>query len=124
VYLALFIARIPITRLGYNLGTKAIGSLQERSQAISKSATILGVTVVGGLIASFVSIDVIAEIAISANNVVSIQSDFFDKIFPNILPFGYTMGMYYLLKNKKVNPTVLILITFGLAILLSLLGIL
>lgn len=124
VYLALFIARIPLTHLGYNLGIKAIGNIQERSQAISKSATILGVTVIGGLIASYVNMEVLSEITISANNVVSLQTDFFDKIFPNILPLGYTMFMFYLLRNKKINPTVLILITFGLSILLSLLGVL
>lgn len=53
-----------------------------------------------------------------------LQEDFFDKIFPNILPLGYTFLMYYLLKNKRVSPVVLILTTFILGIILSFFGIL
>lgn len=45
-------------------------------------------------------------------------------IFPNILSIGYVFTMYYFLKNKKVSPVVLILVTFGLAILCSFFGIL
>lgn len=124
VYLTIFILRIVWTHLGYNLGVKAIDKIKTSSQTISKAATILGVTVIGGLIASYVHINVLSEIAINAEHTVSIQKDFFDKIFPNILPMGYTLLMYGLLKKKKVSPVVLILVTFVLAILMSLIGVL
>lgn len=124
VYLSIFVFRIVLTHLGYDLGTKAIEKIKENSQIISKAATILGVTVIGGLIASYVHISVVTQVAINAEHSVSLQKDFFDKIFPNILPMGYTLLMYFFLKKKKINPTVLIFITFILAILLSLLGVL
>ncbi|QIK68788.1 PTS N-acetylgalactosamine transporter subunit IID [Erysipelothrix sp. HDW6C] len=124
VYLGIFLLRIPLTRMGYNLGTKALSKIKESSELISKSATILGITVIGGLIATYVNINVVAEIAISDTNVVNIQEALFDKVFPNLLPMAYTLLMFYLLRNKKVNPVVLILFTFILAIVCSFFGIL
>jgi len=123
VYLAIFIMRFFWTHLGYNLGTKAITQIKETSTVLGKAATVLGCTVIGGLIAAYVSINVVTEIAISESNIVNLQTDFFDKIFPNILPLGYVFLMYSFLR-KKVSPVVLILSTFVLAIVLSFLGIL
>lgn len=122
-YLTIFILRIVWTHMGYNLGVKAIGVLKTGTQTIAKAATILGVTVIGGLIASYVHITVLTEIAISPENKVALQADFFDKIIPNILPMGYVLLLLYLLK-KNVSPVLLIFVTFVLAILFSLLGIL
>lgn len=124
VYLTIFIFRIALTHLGYDLGTKAIEKIKENSQIISRAATILGVTVIGGLIASYVHISVLTQIAINADHSVSLQKDFFDRIFPNILPMGYTLLMFFFLKKKKISPTILIFATFILAILLSALGVL
>lgn len=123
-YCGVFASRIIWTRLGYSTGVKAIGSLQENSKAISRAATILGVTVIGALIASYVHITVVSEIAIGGGHTIGIQKDFFDKILPNILPFGYTFLMYFFLKKKNINPTILILATFVGAIILSFVGVL
>ncbi|MDG6881855.1 PTS system mannose-specific EIID component [Phocoenobacter uteri] len=124
VYLAIWLLRIPLTHLGYNLGINAVERIKKESDIIAKGATILGVTVIGGLIASYVHINVISEIVVNAQKTVSVQADFFDKIFPNILGLGYVLVMYYLLTKKRFNPIMLIAITFGLSILLSFLGIL
>jgi PTS system galactosamine-specific IID component len=124
VYVCVFLSRIIWTTSGYNLGVKAITILKENSKAISKAATVLGITVIGGLIASYVHISLLAQIPVSAGHVISLQKDFVDKIFPNILPMGYTLTMFYLLKKKNINPTTLILITFVAAIILSFLGVL
>lgn len=124
VYLAIFIMRIFWAHVGYNTGTRAITLIKENSEVISKAATILGVTVIGGLIATYVHINVAAQFTITKGHTLSLQKDFFDHIFPNILPFGYTFLLYYLLKKKKVSPVILILVTFILAILLSFLGVL
>ncbi len=124
VYLTIFLLRIPLTHAGYNLGLKAVGMLREYAGIISKAASVLGITVIGGLIASYVHITLLPEIAVNAEKTVSIQTDFLDKIFPNLLPFAYTLLMFYLLKKKQMSPVLLIGITFGLAIALSFLGIL
>ena len=124
VYVAIFVMRIAWAHWGYDLGTKAIGTIKAKSSIISKAATVLGCTVIGGLIASYVNINVLTDIYVNAQKTVNLQTDFFDMIFPNILSIGYVFTMYYFLKNKKVSPVVLILVTFGLAILCSFFGIL
>jgi PTS system galactosamine-specific IID component len=124
VYLTLFIIRPVWAHLGYNLGTKAVELLKEASGRISKAATVLGCTVIGGLIASYVSISIVSEIPINESSTISIQTDFLDKIFPNLLPFIYVFLMYYLLNKKHLNPIVLIVVTFALAILGAFFGIL
>ena len=124
VYLGVFFLRVGWTHIGYTLGVKAIDKVRENSQMIARSATILGITVIGGLIASYVHINVITTFAIDATHKVALQQDFFDKVFPNILPLGYTLLMYYFLRVKKSHPVLLIGVTFVLAILASALGIL
>lgn len=124
VYVGLFFARIPIAHLGYTAGTNAISRIRESSAMISRAASILGCTVIGGLIATYVQISVKTKIPVTPTKSISIQIQFFDNIFPNILPLGYTFLLYYLLKKKNVSPVVLILITFVLAIVLSWLGVL
>ncbi|MDD3254122.1 MAG: PTS galactosamine transporter subunit IID [Lachnospiraceae bacterium] len=124
VYAAIFFMRIFWTHLGYNLGTKAVAQITSASAVIARAATVLGCTVIGGLIASYVNIQVATEIFVNEAKTVNIQADFFDKIFPNILSVGYVFLMYYFLKEKKTSPVVLILSTFILAIVCSFLGIL
>ncbi|MNW03884.1 PTS system N-acetylgalactosamine-specific transporter subunit IID [compost metagenome] len=65
-----------------------------------------------------------AKVEVTAGHAVSIQEAFFDKVFPNLLPLGYTLLMYYLLRAKKVSPVTLILVTFILSVALSWLGVL
>lgn len=124
VYLTIFFLRIVWTHLGYNLGVTAIERLREGTQRISRAATILGVTVIGALIAAYVHINVLTEIPINPEHTVALQKDFFDKIIPNILPMSYTLLMFYFLKKKGLNPTLLIIATFIFAILMSFLGVL
>lgn len=124
VYLGIFLLRVVWTHLGYSLGVKAIDKLRTSSGAISRAATILGVTVIGGLIASYVHLSVVTKVEVTEGHPVSIQEAFFDKVFPNLLPLGYTLLMYYLLRAKKISPVTLILATFILSVALSWLGVL
>ena len=112
------------THLGYNLGVRAVEKISAASDIISKAATVLGCTVIGGLIASYVKIEVQTQIYVNEAKTVALQADFFDMIFPNILSIGYVFLMYYFLKKKQTSPVVLILATFLLAIALSFFGIL
>lgn len=124
VYLAMFFTRIPIAQLGYTTGTKAISKIRENSAIVSHAASVLGCTVIGGLIATYVQITVKTKIPVSAGHTIALQTQFFDRIFPNILPLGYTFLLYWLLKKKNVSPVILILATFIFAILFSWLGVL
>lgn len=123
-YVTIWLLRIVWTHMGYTLGTKSIEILQENSDIIANSATILGITVIGALIASYVNIELLPVISVAGGIEVSIQSAFFDTIFPNLLPMGYTLLMFYLLKKKQVSPVVLILGTIAVAIVCSFIGLL
>ena len=120
VYLFLFWSRIPLAHLGYNLGTKAIDFIQNNSKIISHVASILGLTVIGALIASYVKMSLTINIH-AGGTVINLQKQLLDKIFPNILPFAFVFLLYLLLK-KNINPIWLIVITFLLSICMAAIG--
>ena len=124
VYILIFLSRLYTVKLGYHTGVKAISTLKNVTRLVTKSATILGITVIGGLIASYVHIEVLTKIPINKEHSISLQQDFFDKIIPNLLPLCHTFLMFYLMRYKKINPVTLIVITFVLTIAGSFFGIL
>ncbi len=124
VYVGIFFMRFPLARAGYELGTTALDSLRESSKKLSRAATILGTTVIGALAAAYVHITLLPTIELNDGITISIQEAFIDKIFPNLLPLAYVFTMFYFIRVKKVSPTILILVTIVLTIVLSFLGIL
>ncbi|WP_123052908.1 PTS system mannose/fructose/sorbose family transporter subunit IID [Clostridium sp. JN-1] len=117
-----FSLRFGLMHYGYNTGTRAIKALKENTRNISHAASIVGITVVGGLIASYVNLK--TPLIIHAGKAkVALQADVLDKILLGILPLGYTFLMYYLLK-KGFSPVKLIVITVVLGVLGRFLGIL
>lgn len=114
VFLLLFNAlhfglRFGLMHYGYNTGVKAIQNLKESTKKVAHAASIVGLTVVGGLIASYVNLS--TTLVITAGKAkVNLQTDVLDKVMPKMLPLGYAFLMYYLLK-KGMSPLKLILIT-------------
>ena len=106
----------------YKMGVEAIEKLKGDTEYVTKGSLILGLTVVGGLIAAFVRLNIPYVINMGSTSV-NIQTDVLDKIMPNILPLLYTLLMFYLLKKKK-TPITLIMWTLAIGILGSLAGIL
>lgn len=123
-YVVVWFLRIAWTHMGYKLGTKSFEILKDNSDLISNSATILGITVIGALIATYVNINLVPVIHVAGDIQVGVQEAFFDTIFPKLLPMGYTLLMFYLLKKKQVSPVVLIICTLVLAIICSYIGLL
>lgn len=123
-YVAVWVLRIVWTHMGYKLGTKSFEILKNNSDLISNSATILGITVIGALIANYVNINLLPVISVAGDINVGVQEAFFDTIFPKLLLMGYTLLMFYLLKKKQVSPVVLIISTLILAVICSYIGLL
>lgn len=121
VFFGVFCLRFPLAHMGYQTGTKAIDKLQKNAEKVNSSASILAVTILGGLIASYVKLGLLPVIEIADGKTISLQADFLDKIIPNLLPVVFTFSIYYLLK-KKINPTTLIIGTIVIAILGSFIG--
>ncbi len=122
VYLTIWILRIVWTHLGYRLGTKSIDLITENSDILANAATILGITVIGALIASYVSVELLPVITADGGIEVAVQAEFFDRIFPNLLPMAITLLCFWLLKKKHVSPIVLILGIIVLSIVCAAIG--
>lgn len=104
-----FALRFGLMRYGYHTGVKAIATMKEKTKRISHAASIIGLTVVGGLIASMIKLK-IAWVIMVGQASIALQEKVFDAIMPNMLPLAYTLFMYYLLK-KNYSPVKLILFT-------------
>ena len=63
-------------------------------------------------------------VAVTTVNPGPIQTEFFDKIFPNFLPMCVTLLCFWLLKKKQVSPIVLIVAIIVLSIVASAVGLL
>ena len=99
----------------YKVGIDGIQTMTKFAKQFTRSATILGLIVVGALIASYVGFNVALEIPIGETSVV-IQ-EVLDGIMPCLLPLCVTFMMYGLVK-KNVSP----LLNIGLLVLIGLVG--
>lgn len=108
--------RFGLMRYGYKTGTKAIVSLKENTKKISRAASIVGLSVIGALIASYVALEL--GVTIHAGQVdVELQKGVFDKIMPKLLPLVYTFFCYWMLKKGR-SPLTLI----GVTVVIGLIG--
>lgn len=101
---------------GYRLGKEGLQKILESNliKKVITGASALGAIVMGALTASFVSVTTPLSINIQGASM-SVQTDILDKLFRGLLPLAMTLGVLYLLKNKKVKATkvMLLLILIG-----------
>ena len=125
--ITLFLIKYLSALLGYNVGTKVIGTLTDSIDKIASVASMVGVAVISGLAAKMVKLKVAFEYATVAatgeEKIISIQS-MIDGIAPCLLPCMYVGLMFYLIRVKKWKTIKLIIFTMVLGIALSILGIL
>lgn len=110
--------------LGYEKGMSLLnGSETNILQRLANMANIVGLMVIGGLIASSVKIKVALEFG-AGDNMILLQ-DLFDKVMPGLLSLLATVAIYKILKktNGKHAP-LLILGTMIVCIILVTLGVL
>lgn len=105
----------------YKAGIEGITKLTKNAKEFTRAATILGMIVVGALIASYVNINIVTEIPIGETTL-KVQ-EILDGIMPKILPLGLTFGMYGLAK-RNVSPLINILIMVAIGILGAYIGLL
>ena len=127
VYMAIMVAinllKWPSAHLGYRMGAQVLDSMGDKLAKISTAASIVGVTVLGALVASYVSFGFTLEIPLTETFTFNLQTDLFDNIFPNLVPAGITAVIYWLYKKKNVKPAALILGTLAFCIACAYLGI-
>jgi mannose/fructose/N-acetylgalactosamine-specific phosphotransferase system component IID/mannose/fructose/N-acetylgalactosamine-specific phosphotransferase system component IIC len=104
-------------RLGYNKGSEAIAQLLE-SGLINKvidAAKVMGCIVIGGLVASYVSMKTGITVKMG-DSTFKLQESLFDVILPGMLPLLLTLGCYKLI-DKKVSTTKVMLLLIVVAII-------
>jgi len=110
---------------GYRLGTDAVTTLLSggRMKRLIGAASILGCTVMGGLISAYVTCTTKVAFAVGQSQF-DLQTQLFDAILPNLLPLAVTLGVYAVLKNGKYNSLVVMLVITVAGFVLGLLNIL
>lgn len=76
--------------------------MKAHTQKLSHAATIIGLTVVGGLIATFVRLQMTAVVEVGKASI-SLQEDLFDPIMPKLLPLVFTLVVFSFIR-KGVSP--------------------
>ncbi|SHK71925.1 PTS system, mannose-specific IID component [Clostridium cavendishii DSM 21758] len=109
IYLTFF-----FVRYGYEKGTSIVGEAGSKLKNLTEVANVLGVTVVGALIPTFVNTKMIGiwsygKVSLNA------QKDIMDKIMPGLVPAAIVALTYWLLGKKGMNSTrvLLLIVVFG-----------
>lgn len=119
---------IAVVNFGVKFGYKEGLSVLERAgqegiQKITRGATILAATVIGGLVATLVNAK--TDFVIASGEVgIDIQADLLDPIAPNLIPLLLFMLVYYLVSKRKWSPIAVIGFVFLVGIGASFLNIL
>jgi PTS system mannose-specific IID component len=91
---------------GYNKGVDLIEQSKNSNiiQRISNIANVVGVMVLGSLIATTVKISTPLVIAVGEQSI-KVQ-EMFDKVIPNLLTLLFALGIFFLVKKFKGKHTV------------------
>lgn len=104
---------------GYKMGVSAITTLKEKTRKIAHAASIVGLTVIGAMTASYVRLEAGLQFRTqpegSKEFVYTLQGDLIDPIMPALLPLLWTLMILWLIKKGR-SPMRLVLFTvvFGL----------
>ena len=101
----------------YNLGMKAVSMMTEYAQEFTHAASVLGVFVVGALIANYGGGTKLGITIANGESPIVIQS-YLDMILPCLLPLLLTLLMFFLLKKKGWTPVKCI----GLILVIGIVG--
>lgn len=106
--------RFGLAHYAYRMGVAAIPMIKANTKKVGHAASMVGMTVIGALVATYVRLATTAEIT-AGDAVVKLQADVIDKLMPAFLPLVYTLCMYALVK-RGWSPLRLIMITMTMGI--------
>ncbi|MGL6530562.1 PTS N-acetylgalactosamine transporter subunit IID [Aeromonas hydrophila] len=106
--------RFGLAHYAYHMGVAAIPLIKANTRKVGHAASIVGMTVIGALVATYVRLGTTLEIT-AGDAVVKLQADVLDKLMPAFLPLLYTLAMYGLIR-RGWSPLRLIVITVVLGI--------
>lgn len=118
--------RLTQTRIAYEQGIKLVTTMSDKLNTITDAATVMGVFMVGALVAANVgvSLAIKPEIVTSAGSIVIDLPDIAEKIMPRMVPAALVGLAYWLLGRKGMTSTKVIFIMLFITVVLGALGIL
>lgn len=110
---------------GYELGKDGIAKILggDQMQKVITGASAMGAMVLGALACQFVTVSSPAVIKLGSLTM-NLQTEVFDKLFIGILPLAVTLLTLWLLKNKQMKATTVMVILIVIGIIGGVLGIL
>ncbi len=99
----MFLVRIKMWDIAYVKGVQFITSSQSRLNSLTDAASVMGLVVVGALIAS--NVRVVVPYVFKIGESTTKLSDIFDKIMPNMLPLLAVISTYWALGKKNMTST-------------------
>lgn len=111
-----FLIRYWLMHWSYNLGSKAIDILTQNAKEFTRSASMLGVFIVGALTSNYGATTLAIEIE-NGEAPINIQN-ILDGVLPQMLPLLITLMLFYLIKKRKWTPVQCI----GLLLVIGIVG--
>lgn len=121
-------------KIGYRSGIEGMHNFMSTGKVdiLTDTMTVLGLTVVGALTASFVNcvlpIQIVKDVFDATTNTLLESQVLFnantmlDSIFPKILPLGLTLFVFYLYSKKKWSPLKLMILILVISAVLTFIG--
>ena len=101
-----FAVRFGLMYWSYGLGTKAVTLLTSSAKEFTRAASILGIFVVGGLIANYGGTSLRIVVGDPAINIQGLL----DGVLPKLIPLLITLGIYVLIKKGRTPVKCIILL--------------
>ena len=111
-----FALRFFLMNWSYKLGTTAIELLTSNAKEFTRSASMLGVFVVGALTSNYGATTI--NLTIENGEAPIVIQSILDGILPKLIPLTIVLGLYFLMKKKGWTPVKCI----GLLLILGLVG--
>lgn len=110
---------------GYKSGKNGVEAILSggKMKQLIQAASIMGATVLGSLTANYVSAKSSMIIKVGETQL-ALQTDILDKLLKGMLPLGFTLLTLYLLKNKQLKSTTVMLVLVIIGLVLGLTGVL
>lgn len=105
-----FLSRYFGLKYGLKYGVKFFGDISSSDviSRLTKAASVLGLMVIGGMVATTVDLSLVLEIGVG--EVMEPLQGYLDQIMPALLPLGAFGLMYYLLGKKVKTTTILVIL--------------
>ncbi|EON3043509.1 PTS system mannose/fructose/sorbose family transporter subunit IID [Enterococcus hirae] len=119
--IAVMIFRWKQLEFAYREGISLVTTMQHRLTALTDAATLLGVFMVGALVATMINVKL--SWAPSIGDVTLNMQNNLDMILPRLLPAGIVAAIYWMLGKKNMTSTKAIFIVLVVCVALSALGV-